>query len=97
MNIYGLSISKFFVAILVGIILSVPITILMTPDYDHVDSKPIQVITVQPTIQTATNLQQLSDTVEFQVVSLGLLVIPAIFIIFFIANLFVRCEGQECY
>jgi hypothetical protein len=47
MNIYGLSIPNFLVAILVGIILSIVATMIMTPDYDHIDSKLVTINTVE--------------------------------------------------
>ena len=82
MNIYGLSIPNFFVAILVGIILSVAITALMTPNYDHTDTKPIQTVAVQPTIQTIYTQPVNSDIrVLFNMLALGLFVIAAVFII----------------
>jgi len=86
MNIYGLSIPNFFVAILVGIILSVAITALMTPNYDHTDTKPIQTVAVQPTIQTIYTQPVNSDIrVLFNMLALGLFVIA--FIIAIVAGI----------
>ena len=92
MNIYGLSIPNFFVAILVGIILSVAITALMTPNYDHADTKPIQTVAVQPTIQTTyTQPTNSGIGVLFNMIALGLFIIA--FIIAIVAGVFGSDRG----